>query len=62
MKPSVLFNKVFNNDTPMDRAAVPEKHHVSFKMAKKVAKKSNDLHARNVDRVEVDVEPQPLSV
>lgn len=46
----------------MDRSAIPEKHHLSFKMAQEVAKKIDDLHPGNVDRMEIDVQPQTFTI
>ena len=46
----------------MDCSAIPEKHHISFKVTKEVAKEIDNLHTGNIDRMEIDVQSQTFTI
>ena len=58
MQPFVLAYEISDDDAPVNRATVPKEHHRPTQMPEKVSQESNDLHARDVDRVESEVEPE----
>ena len=61
VKPFVLAQEVFDDDAPVNGAAVPKEHHRSTQMPQKVAQESDDLYAGDVYRVETKVQPETLS-
>jgi hypothetical protein len=47
--------------TPMDFPAVPQQHNLSSEMTEQLAEKRDDLAARDVVPVEVEVQPEAVA-
>jgi len=58
MKPLMLAKEIFDDDAPVDGAAVPKEHHRSTQMPEEVAQEGDDLHAGDIVRVETKVKPE----
>jgi len=56
----LVVNKVANQLALVDGSTIPEQDHRSPKMVQEVAQKPDNLHARDVDPVELHLESQPL--
>lgn len=61
MEPLVLAKKLFDDDAPVDGAAIPEQHNRSWQVPVEVTQESDDLHSRNIGAVETEVKSKPLS-
>jgi len=61
MEPLVLANELFDDEAPVDRAAIPEQHNRSAQVAQKVVQEADDLHPRNVGAMETEVKSKPLA-
>ncbi len=60
VEPGLLVNKVADHLALVDGSTIPEQDHRSPKMVQEVAQKPDNLHARDVDPVELHIESQPL--
>ncbi len=61
MEPAVVAKEFFNDDTPVNGAAIPQEHDGCAQMPEEVAQKADGLHPRDVGGMEVKVKPKPLS-
>lgn len=61
MEPFVLANELFDDDAPVDGAAIPEQHHRSAQVPEEVTQEADDLHSRNIGAMETEVKSKPLA-
>lgn len=60
-EPFVLSEKLTDDDTPVDRAAIPQEHDRTAQMPQEMAQETNDLHAGDVGCVETEVKPKTFA-
>jgi len=58
MKPLMLAKEIFDDDAPVDGAAIPKERHCSTQVAQEVAQEDDDLHAGDIVRVETKVKSE----
>ena len=58
VEPGAALKELAHDPALVDRASVPEEDHLAAQVPQEVPEKPDDLHARDVGGVEVDIQPQ----